>query len=151
MFDVLTFLFEQYPNLEDCPDRPALTQQLEAAGFEDDEIVDALDWMTTLAESVDRFDDMLFSSGIRLYAESEQERLPLEVRGLVQFLEDNGALNPAQRELVIDRLLALPDDEISAPAAKLVTLLVLWSQNAELPVLLGEELLEAIHGQPTMQ
>jgi len=30
-------------------------------------------------------------------------------------------------------------------------LMVLWVQKAELPILLGEELLDAVHGEPTMQ
>ena len=41
-------------------------------------------------------------------------RLPCDVRGLIVFLESNGALSPAQREMLIDRLLAMPDDEITS-------------------------------------
>ena len=70
---------------------------------------------------------------------------------VIQFLEDHGALSPSQREMVIDRLCELPDDDINVGSAKLVALMVLWAQKAELPILLGEELLDAIHGEPTMQ
>jgi Smg protein len=152
MFDVLAYLFEQYRDPESFDDRNQLTHQLEAAGFDDDEIQDALDWLESLcgvSESV--FSGADEGRGIRVYSDSEQKRLSVEVRGLLQFLEDHGALSGAQRERVIDRLLALPDDEITVPAAKLVALMVLWVQKAELPILLGEELLDAVHGEPTMQ
>ncbi|WP_293759875.1 DUF494 domain-containing protein [uncultured Aquitalea sp.] len=152
MFDILAYLFEQYQDPDSCGDRGVLMRQLEAAGFEDEEINDALDWLDSVANMADGLyasaDD---ASGMRIYADAEQERLPAEVRGLIQFLEDHGALSPSQREMVIDRLFALPEDDINVGSAKLVALMVLWAQKAELPILLGEELLDAIHGEPTMQ
>lgn len=149
MFDVLTFLFEQYDDPASRPEREHLTRQLEAAGFEDDEIVDALDWLEGM--NPEPFIGVNAGSGLRFYSEDEQERLSVEVRGFIQFLEDNQALTPAQRELVIDRLLALDADDVNPVVTRLVALLVLWSQQAELPVLMGEELLAAVHGDPTMQ
>jgi Smg protein len=152
MFDVLAYLFEQYRDPESFDDRNLLTHQLEAAGFDDEEIQDALDWIESLCTiSRDSFSVADDAGGMRIYSESEQKRLSVEVRGLLQFLEDHGALSGGQREMVIDRLLALTDDEITVPSAKLVALMVLWMQKAELPILLGEELLDAVHGEPTMQ
>jgi len=152
MFDVLTYLFEQYRDPDAFGDRGSLMRQLEAAGFEDEEINDALDWLDNVANMVDGLyasaDDAV---GMRIYADAELDRLPTDVRGLIQFLEDHGALSPSQREMVIDRLCELPDDDINVGSAKLVALMVLWAQKAELPILLGEELLDAIHGEPTMQ
>ncbi|TDR80363.1 DUF494 family protein [Paludibacterium purpuratum] len=152
MFDVLAYLFEQYRDPESFDDRKLLTHQLAAAGFDDEEIQDALDWLDSLCH----FSDGAFAAadnatGMRIYSDIEQKRLSVEVRGLLQFLEDHGALGGARREMVIDRLLALADDEITVPSAKLVALMVLWVQKAELPILLGEELLDAVHGEPTMQ
>jgi Smg protein len=152
MFDVLAYLFEQYRDPESFDDRNQLTHQLEAAGFDDEDIQDALDWLESLCHLSDgAFSGADQAQGMRLYTETEQKRLSVEVRGLLQFLEDQGALSGAQREMVIDRLLALPNDEINVPSAKLVALMVLWVQKAELPILLGEELLDAVHGEPTMQ
>lgn len=152
MFDVLAYLFEQYHDPDAFDDRTMLAHQLEAAGFDNEEIQDAIDWI----DSLSHLSDELFSGanqadGIRVYTDAEQKRLAPGVRGLLQFLEDNGGLSGGQREMVIDRLLALPDDEITVPAAKLVALMVLWVQRAELPILLGEELLDVVHGEPTMQ
>ncbi|OWY40830.1 hypothetical protein CEK28_00725 [Xenophilus sp. AP218F] len=152
MFDVLTYLFEEYSDPSAFGDRSALMRQLEAAGFEDDEISDALDWLDSVGNTgISAYAGANDGAGLRIYAQSEQEHLPVEVRGLIQFLEDNGALNPAQREMLIDRLLDLDPDDLDVGSAKLVALMVLWAQQAELPILLGEALLEAVHGEPTMQ
>ncbi|GGY09739.1 DUF494 family protein [Paludibacterium paludis] len=151
MFDVLAYLFEEYRDPEACEDRARLVRSLSAAGFEDEEIQDALDWLYGVLDA-DEEDFAGADSGIgmRIYTEEEQDRLPMDVRGLIQFLEDNGALSGSSRERVIDRLMALPGD-ITVMDAKLVALIVLWALKAELPVLIGEELMNAVHGEPTMQ
>jgi len=152
MFDVLVFLLEEYQDLDTCPERDDLSRHLSAAGFEEEDIDDALNWLDSLSElGEEAYAGANEGASLRLYAEAEIKRLPTSVRGLLQFLEEEGGLTPAQRELTIDRLLALPDDEISVQAAKLVALMVLWSQKAELPFLIGEDLLAVIHGEPTMQ
>ncbi|CUA83697.1 MULTISPECIES: DUF494 family protein [Gulbenkiania] len=152
MFEVLAYVFEVFNDPDACADRDALARQLTAAGFEDEEIDDALNWLDALDNDAQgayaRIDE---AHGMRIYAEREQERLPTEVRGLLQFLEDHEALSPAQREIVVDRLLALSSDEINLPSAKLVALMVLWTQKTELPLLVGEALMDAVHGEPTMQ
>ena len=152
MFDVLAFLFEQFRAPDVFGDRAVLMRQLEAAGFEDEEILDALDWLDGIsAQDGHGYFDANEATGIRIYTEYELKHLPADVRGLLQFLEDHEALTPVQRELVINRLLELQDEEISVSSAKLVALIVLWAQQAELPILLGEALLDAVHGEPTMQ
>ncbi|MDC7696921.1 DUF494 family protein [Vogesella indigofera] len=152
MFDVLAYLLEEFNDPAACPERDDLGRQLAAAGFENEEISDALDWLDGLNQLNDgSYDGADAGSGFRCFSEQENARLSGEIRGLILFLEHNGALSPAQREMLIDRLLAMPDDEISLPSAKLAALMVLWAQGAELPILLGEDLLCALHGEPTMQ
>ncbi|AUH52782.1 hypothetical protein CXB49_19315 [Chromobacterium sp. ATCC 53434] len=152
MFDVLTYLFEQYSDPAAFGDRSALTRQLNAVGFDDDDIGEALDWLDSVGStSVEAYAGADDGDGLRVYAASELEHLPADVRGLIRFLEDNGALTPSQREMVIDRLLELDSEELDVDNAKLLVLMVLWAQQAELPILLGEALLEAVHGEPTMQ
>ena len=152
MFDVLAYLLEEFSDPDACPAHDDLGRQLAAAGFENDEISSALEWLDGL-NSINEgaYLGANEGDGLRVFHDEEIERLPTEVRGLILFLETNGALSPAQREMLIDRLLAMPDDEISLPTAKLAALMVLWAQRAELPVLVGEDLLTALHGEPTMQ
>lgn len=152
MFDVLAFLLEEFGDPDTCPHGDDLGRQLAAAGFENDEISHALDWLDGLHSLNDgAYLGANEGSSLRVFHDEESARLSADIRGLILFLEDNGALTPAQREMLIDRLLALPDDEITLPTAKLAALMVLWAQKAELPVLIGEDLLTALHGEPTLQ
>jgi Smg protein len=54
-----------------------------------------------------------------------------DVRGFLLHLEHVGILSATQRELVIDRLLALDADDISIDQVKWVVLMVLFSQPGQ--------------------
>ena len=49
---------------------------------------------------------------MRIFDPSEQARLDADCRGYILYLENIGILSSAQRELVIDRLLALDSRQI---------------------------------------
>ena len=68
---------------------------------------------------------------VRIYARSERARLDAEGRGYMMYLEQIGILSPHQRELVIDRLMALDSEEIDVDDIKWVVLMVLFSQPGE--------------------
>ncbi|HQR03592.1 MAG: DUF494 domain-containing protein [Proteobacteria bacterium] len=141
MIDILVFLFENYlPNA--CPEPGALAQKLSAAGFEQDDISEALSWL----EGLDRTAAVVVrlrpqGDGMRLYDDEEQSRLPLECRGFLYFLEQAGTLAPDLRELVIERALALSDTEVSLDKLKVIVLAVLWRQQHAFDTLILEELL----------
>ena len=64
--------------------QPKFSDCGEAAGFDDDEIHSALDWiesLSTLSNGV--FDGADEASGMRIYNEAELKQLPTEVRGLL--------------------------------------------------------------------
>ena len=71
------------------------------------------------------------STAVRLYDRIEQERLDSQCRGYLLHLEQVGILTPAQRELVIDRLLALGTDDIDIEQIKWVVMMVLFSQPGQ--------------------
>ena len=48
MFDVLVFVYEHYWEAQACPELPLLGRRLSAAGFEGDEIEQALHWLEGL-------------------------------------------------------------------------------------------------------
>jgi Smg protein len=48
MFDILVYLFENYYQAQAYPDFDTLERKLHAAGFENDDIHDALDWLNSL-------------------------------------------------------------------------------------------------------
>lgn len=63
-----------------------------------------------------------------MYAEAEQARLDPDSRGFLMFLEAHGILDEDQRELVLDRVMALDQDEVDLDDLKWVVLMVLFNQ-----------------------
>lgn len=152
MFEVFTFLIENFQDLADCPPREDLGAYLEHAGFDQVDIVEALDWLDRLRQpQIFDYPALELSHGMRVYTAEEHAYLPDDVWGLMQFLETEQAINALQREIIIDALMQLPHDEVTPKNTKMLTLIVLWAQESELPVLIGDELLAAIQGEPTMQ
>lgn len=134
VFDVLMYLFEAYIDTDDDPepDQNELRGELIKAGFGDTEIERALDWLDGLAEDHDeRILNPQTEHGTRVYNDLELERLDTNCRGFVSYLEQIGILSPPQRELLIDRLLALETPDIDVEQIKWVVLMVLFSQPGQ--------------------
>jgi Smg protein len=145
MFDVLVYLYETYYRPDACPDSEALVKKLSAVGFEEDEISKALGWLTDLAEATNELSDRYpqqtaFSFGIRIYAPQEMDVLGTEAIGFLQFLESAKVINPVQREIIIERALAISDSQISLDKLKVIVLMVMWSQGKEPDGLIFDEL-----------
>jgi len=132
VLDVLMYLFESFVDGDDEPEpnRNELKEELEREGFGDREIDRALDWLDGL-NATEAVGSAPRSNAIRLYGDNEQERLDTGARGYLLHLEHIGILQPAQRELVIDRLLALDHDEIDVEQTKWVVMMVLFSQPGQ--------------------
>jgi Smg protein len=130
VLDVLMYLFETFVDgdTEPEPDRNELREELVRAGFGDREIDRALEWLDGLNPGDGSTGDAPQSAAIRVYDRGEQERLDPPARGYLLHLEQIGILRPAQRELVIDRLLALDSDDIDVEQIKWVVMMVLFSQ-----------------------
>jgi Smg protein len=145
MFDVLVYLFENYSEGVELryPDQHVLARKLSAAGFEDDEISRALVWLKGLQDLSESASPLLPAQGAatRVYAAQEMRVLDAACRGFLAFLEHEGMLNPVQREAVVDRVLALEDEELNLEKVKWIVLMVLGSQGQELDYLFVEELL----------
>ena len=131
MVDVLIYLYETYMDGENPPpsDQHALKEELTEAGFSGEEIDKALVWLDELAETVGKTEGAHHTDHtIRIYTEQEQRQLDSEVRGLLLFLEQNGILDPASRELVIERALALDTSTLSVEEVRWIVLLVLMNR-----------------------
>jgi Smg protein len=135
VLDILIYLFENYFDGEadegDEPDRDTLKQELEHAGFPAGEVERALCWLEDLAANPSRSGAAPTGRAIRVFGALEQARLDSECRGFLVHLENVGILSPVQRELVIDRLMALEGDEIDLEKLKWVVLMVLFSQPGQ--------------------
>jgi Smg protein len=116
---------------------------LTAAGFEADDIEDALEWLAALqARGVDDAPlPVQGQSSVRQFAGSEAQKIDVAGRGYLHFLEAAGVVDAAQRELAIDRIMALPGAHIGLEQVKLIVLMVLWTHGSRLDALIVEELL----------
>lgn len=131
VFDVLMYLFENYmeDEVEILPDSDEVRTELLAAGFEQIEVNKAFDWLESLG-----FQGVIkptIAPAFRIFCAEEIAKLDMECRGFIMFLEQNGILNSCNRELVIDRVMALGNEEISIEKLKWIVLMVLLSQPDE--------------------
>ncbi|MFO1425470.1 MAG: DUF494 domain-containing protein [Steroidobacteraceae bacterium] len=134
VLDILIYVFDRYmlADTPDVPERDELALDLERAGFAAGHVERALDWLADLAGERER-PALPGGAGraMRLFTESERTRLSSECRGYLLTLERTGILSPLQREIVIDRLLALEAEELDVGQLKWVVLMVLSSQPGE--------------------
>jgi Smg protein len=142
MFDVLVYLYENYWRPDACPDHKQLSRKLSAAGFERDEIQDALRWLDGLATSAEANVASQQPQSHRVYTESEHELLGDESIGFIRFLESAGVLPPAMREMVVDRATAV-GGPLDLDDVKIIVLMVFWSLGEEPDALILDELFVA--------
>jgi Smg protein len=134
VLDVLMYLFETFSEQEhdEATDHVVLRQELLQAGFGEPEVDRALTWLEDLGADPDHpFPSAPADRSVRVFNTVELARLDTECRGYLVHLEQIGILSPLQREIVIDRLMALGAGEIDVEQVKWVTLMVLFSQVDE--------------------
>jgi Smg protein len=143
MFDILVYLFENYYQTDAYPDQDTLERKLHAAGFENDDIHDALDWLNDLTCVPEQGlpESLNSRASFRGYNGEETGKLSLESRGFIAFLESARILTPLLRELVIERAMALPDEVVRLDKFKVIALMVLWTRRGSVDALVLDELL----------
>lgn len=132
MFEILMYLFENYMDgsvaLNADPD--TIYSELEQAGFSKSEIGRALDWLDGLSKLTETVlaGPQLTLQSIRHYMPEECERISIEGRGFLLYLEQLSILDPMTREVVIDRLMALDHRNLDLADIKWVVLVALFNQ-----------------------
>jgi Smg protein len=168
MFEVLVYVYENYWQGAACPEYDRLGRKLIAAGFEAEEIQQALIWLEGLnvaakgtqislpdesnpesTEPAGAHPRMLAQSShsLRIYSVAEQEHLGAQSLGFVCFLEASGVLPPYMREIVLDRAMAAPGDPVSLDDLKIIVLMVYWSFGEEPEALVLDELCDDTEGR----
>ncbi len=153
VLDLLIYLFENYMSADDepRPDRMTLKVELDKAGFAELDIDRALEWLDGLAGGQLGKVAEATARAVRIFSRQELQRLDTDARGYLMYLENVRILSGTQRELVIDRLMALEADEIDIEQVKWVVLMVLFSQPgqesayAQMEDLVFEERSDALH------
>ena len=174
MFEVLVYVYENYWQGAACPEIDRLGRKLIAAGFEAEEIHEALVWLDGLniaakgtqinlpakpcadlagglgpadpAGALGRMQPQ-GSSSLRVYSVAEQEHLGAQSLGFVCFLETSGVLPPYMREIVMDRAMAAPGDPVPLDDLKIIVLMVYWSFGEEPDALVLDELCDDTEGR----
>ncbi|MDB5932571.1 MAG: hypothetical protein JWR60_4278 [Polaromonas sp.] len=168
MFEVLVYVYENYWQGAACPEFDRLGRKLSAAGFEAEEIQQALVWLDGLNAAAkctqislpdnsnpdhgDTASTLLgmqaqSSNSLRIYSVAEQEHLGAQSLGFVCFLEASGVLPPYMREIVLDRAMAAPGDPVTLDDLKIIVLMVYWSFGEEPDALVLDELCDDTEGR----
>ena len=131
VLDVLIYLLDHYVGEEPdiIPDQQDLKTQLIQVGFADIQVDKAIDWLEGLATRKDGLDTgVLRSRSIRIFNDVESEKLDVKCKGFLLFLEQLGVLDAEDRELVIDRVMALETEFIELQQLKWVVLIILFNR-----------------------
>jgi Smg protein len=146
MFEILMYLFESYFDAGSYPEPDKLSRKLSAAGFEGDEISEALTWLSALQEqNPDRYPETLEHVGQRYFAGLELQYISDEARQFLLFAEQQHLISAIEREMIIDRSVALKQENLALDKLKLIMLMILWNRHQYLDPLLTEELLTPLH------
>ena len=128
MLEILVYLYESYRMAELAPDRSTLERKLFAAGFDELSVKEALDWFGHMA-TTETHPRLMEVAHFRHYAPEEQDRLDEECIASLRFLEEAQILDAESREWVINGLMQLPGEDISADQVRWMSLVVLWSRG----------------------
>ena len=127
IFEVLMYLVENYVDqeIEENSERDEIETELLQAGFGNQEVNLAFDWLDQLSDGNPLFDPM--TSSWRIYRDEERERLGTEGIGFLHQLERDNILKPSAREQVIEQFMALNSHQNDIAQLKWVVLMVLMN------------------------
>jgi len=142
MYDILAYLYTHCEHTDVAFRTERVTKKLSAAGFEHDDIHEALHWFAGVRAGTRRsVADLPARAGShRIFAPRELAKLDSECRGFVLELEHAGILDAPTREQVLERALAAHGDSLSLAQMKLVALMVLWDRQMPTRSLLAADL-----------
>ncbi len=145
MFEVLTFVYENYDAGDIGPEPAHLERKLKGVGFESEEIEEALTWLRGMDSAahpapLQPWLVQPHKNSARVYPVHEQYQLGSQAIGFITFLDTAGVLPVHMRELVIDRALATNDGPVSLDDLKIIILMVYWRFGHEPDALVLDEL-----------
>ncbi len=144
MFDIFIYLFEYYFDAGNFPDPENLSVKLSAAGFDEDDITQAVSWLSGLRElSLVDYPATINQTGSRCFADLERQLICIDGLRYISFWEQNNVISPVEREMIIDRALVIGNDNLSLDKVKLITLMVLWNQHDDFDFMMMEDLIPA--------
>jgi Smg protein len=136
---VLIYVYDHYMLADpaDVPERHRMLADLQRRGFSVSEVVHAMEWLSALVgdqrASPGATEAESARGALRVFDDGELSRLSADSRAFLMLLDRQHVLTAQQRELVIERALALDVDEVEVEVEQLkwVVLLVLSSQPGQ--------------------
>lgn len=149
MFEVLVFMFENYFSHHTAPDNTVLEQELSAAGFEQKDILGAFDWFQEMTSQLSgqQSEYNLDKLSTRIFSQQELDRLDTESISFITFMQQANVINDMERELILDRAMALQLAEVTIEETRWITMMALWNQGREKDYLFVEDALFNPRGQ----
>lgn len=135
MINVLLYLFnrEKVDKQIFTTHRLEIQQELAAERFPPHAITQALNWLKELKEQITDVSlrDNLSSNSIRIWLPSELTKLGIDALDFLSDLENQSVLNAWQREIIIDRAMAINTPRVDLEVFKSITLMVLYHYQKE--------------------
>lgn len=143
MFEVLVFMFENYIVYHTLPKNEVMTQELSAAGFEQSDIIGAVDWFHEMKTMLNE-PPAVYShkhTGMRMFTAVELKKINTESISFIIFLQQANIINDVERDLIIDRAMALKQEQIKIEETRWITMIALWNEGREKDYLFVEDAL----------
>jgi Smg protein len=144
MFDLLVYMFENYLSSQNKLDFNNMSLELEAAGFDNADIKIAFDWFAELkimSDKVPLDSHRLAKTNFRIFAQNEIEKISSDAIGFLIFLEQAQVLNEQEREIIVDRAMALQQNVVSIDEIRWIVMMTLWNNGKENDYLFVEDAL----------
>ncbi|GAA5784295.1 DUF494 family protein [Chitiniphilus shinanonensis] len=142
MLDVLAYLFQVFYHADGMPDVPKLASELADAGFEDDEIGEALAWLDDLGKvDLEPYAALAGRYLARQLHPDEADLLSPDALGYWYGLTQADALDAAECELVLDRVREAAPVGTGLERLQRLVLLAIWHKRHEHAALLIEDIL----------
>ena len=88
MFELLIYMFENYLSSKSYLDFNNISMELEAAGFDNDDIEEAFDWFSQLKSMSDKIPKAINANennNLRIFTEKEYKKISSEGLGFILF------------------------------------------------------------------
>lgn len=131
MFEVLVYMFENFIDGQFRPDENTLSKELAAAGFNEQDINHAFSWFNQLERETSQpsiYEAPKHTSN-RIFTSQELKKISFESFNFLLFLVQANILNAAQRELVLDLAMKLPQAAISHDEFRWIILMTTWATS----------------------
>jgi len=146
--DALLYLFEYYSEdpVRETGSNVEIRRHLKGAGFEDDIINHAMDWVAIFKDPSDSTEITSPQSlSARVFSDEERSLLDSECQNYIIRLEKFGLLTPQKRELLIDKLTSIGFEPMDIEVVKALSILMLFQEpsvEVKLHAYDGEEAFE---------